>query len=227
MADRSHSNLKSRFRYAWYEYLRIYCNIVGVLFLRVRYFGLRNVLDLTPGRGLVIISNHQSHFDPPLIGMGMQIHLCYMARESLFRFGPFAWLIRSLDAIPINRDGIGLGGIKAALRLLKGGRAITLFPEGTRTTDGTIGKFKPGFSTLARRTRVPILPVAIEGAFDVWPKGNLLPGFGHVFIRYGRPIEPEEYETMDERELVAEVRRRVGRALEQLHEHPRFAKRRR
>ena len=65
--------------------------------------------------GVLVVSNHQSHLDPPLIGIGCPRRMNYLARDTLFRFAPFAWLIRSVDAIPIDREGIGLGGIKEAL----------------------------------------------------------------------------------------------------------------
>ena len=73
-----------------------------------------------------------------------------MWRDTLFGFPPFRWLINSLDAIPIDREGIGLGGIKESLRRLKAGEMLVIFPEGTRTKDGNVGELKPGFLALAQ-----------------------------------------------------------------------------
>ena len=70
----------------------------------------------------------------------------YLARESLFKFAPFRWLIRSLDAIPLDRDGIGIAGLKESLRRLKRGEMVLIFPEGRRTSDGKIASFRPGFT---------------------------------------------------------------------------------
>ena len=78
--------------------------------------------------------------------------------------------IQSLDAIPIDRDGLGLGGIKESLRRLKRGEMLLIFPEGRRTDDGEVADFRPGFTALAVRSKVAILPVAIEGAFAAWPR---------------------------------------------------------
>jgi 1-acyl-sn-glycerol-3-phosphate acyltransferase len=147
----------------------------------------------------------------------------YLARETLFRFAPLGWLIHSLDAIPIDRDGLGLNGIKESLRRLKRGEMVLIFPEGTRTRDGEVAAFRPGFTVLAARSKAWILPVAIEGAFDAWPRSQKLPGRGTIHVSYGKPIPPEEVASYDERELAAEVERRVRQCHAILRKHPAFA----
>jgi 1-acyl-sn-glycerol-3-phosphate acyltransferase len=149
----------------------------------------------------------------------------YMARDTLFGFAPFRWLIKSLDAIPIDREGLGLSGIKESLRRLKRGEMVVIFPEGTRTRDGRIGPFRPGFSTLAVRSRSAILPVAIEGAFAAWPRWHNLPRPGVIHVQYGPPILPEELAQFSEEELVAEVERRVRALHAEIAGRPGFAKR--
>ena len=119
------------------------------------------------------------------------------------------WLIKSLDAIPIDRDGLGLNGLKESLRRLKRGEMVLIFPEGTRSRDGDVADFRPGFTVLAARAKAWILPVAIEGAFAAWPRWQKLPGLGRIHVHYGDPISPEEVVAREERELVAEVQRRV------------------
>jgi 1-acyl-sn-glycerol-3-phosphate acyltransferase len=86
---------------------------------------------------------------------------------------------------------------------------VLIFPEGTRTGDGAIAPFRPGFTTLAVRSGAAILPVAIEGAFRVWPRRRRFPGRGRIGVCYGAPILPAEFAGCDERELLAEVERRV------------------
>ena len=172
----------------------------------MRYYGRENIP--TSG-GVLVVSNHQSHFDPPLVGMGVPRRMNYLARDTLFSFAPFRWLIHSVDAIPIDREGIGLSGIKESLRRLKRGEMVVVFPEGTRTRDGEIAPFRPGFTALASRSGAAILPVAIEGAFAAWPREQKLPGPGRIRVRYGPPVSPEEIRGRDERELLAEVERRV------------------
>jgi 1-acyl-sn-glycerol-3-phosphate acyltransferase len=207
---------------AWYAFLQRLCQLTGVLVYQVRHSGVRNIPTEGP---VLVISNHQSHFDPPLVGMASQRRMNYLARESLFRFAPFRWLIRSLDAIPIDRDGLGLSGIKESLRRLKRGEIVVIFPEGTRTNDGEVGPFRPGFTTLAVRTKAAILPVAIEGAFAAWPRWHAFPRLGIIHVHYGQPILPEEIAGRDERELLVEVHDRVRQCHAELRQHPVFRRR--
>ena len=86
---------------------------------------------------------------------------------------------------------------------------VLIFPEGTRTRDGEMAPFRPGFTVLAARSKAWILPAAIEGAFQAWPRSRKWPGRGTIHVLYGEPIPPEEVAGLDERELAAEVERRV------------------
>lgn len=194
--------------------------LAGILAYRVRYSGRENI----PKTGAVlVVSNHQSHFDPPLVGAGVGRRMNYLARETLFRFAPLGWLIHSLDAIPIDRDGLGLTGIKESLRRLKRGEMVLIFPEGTRTRDGDVAPFRPGFTVLAAHSNAWILPVAIAGAFEAWPRSRKLPSLGTIHVLYGKPISPQEIAGRDERELLAEVERRVRQCHAILRKHPAFA----
>jgi 1-acyl-sn-glycerol-3-phosphate acyltransferase len=197
----------------WYRLLQGLIVLAASLFFRIRYRGRRNI----PATGGVLaVCNHQSHLDPPLVGSGSWRRMNYLARETLFGFAPFAWLIRSVDAIPIDREGVGLGGIKESLKRLKRGEIVVIFPEGTRTTDGEIAPFKPGFTALAVRSGAAILPMAIDGAFQAWPKSRKFPWPGKIRILYGEPISPAEIAEMDDRHLAATVERRVRECLAEL-----------
>jgi 1-acyl-sn-glycerol-3-phosphate acyltransferase len=200
MAERS---LPSRL---WYKLLRRLAQLVAVTAYRVRHSGTENIPRTGP---VLVVSNHQSHFDPPLVGIGCPRRMNYLARDTLFGFPPFRWLIHSLDAIPIDREGLGLSGFKEALRRLKRGEMVLVFPEGTRSRDGAVGPFRPGFTALASRSGAAILPVGIDGAFQAWPRWRKLPGSGTIRVHYGLPIMPEEIRGRDDRELIAEVRKRV------------------
>jgi len=190
-----------------------------VLVYRVRYSGQENI---PATGGVLVVSNHQSHFDPPLVGIGSKRQMNYVARRTLFSFRPFGWLLRSVDAIPIDRDGFGLGGIKESLRRLKNGEMVLIFPEGTRSADGEIAPFRPGFTTLAVRSGAAILPAAVDGAFQVWPRSKKFPGLGRIRVHYGTLMTPDEIAGRSDRELVAEVERRVRacRALLRNQSHP-------
>lgn len=209
---------------AWYRFLQRGCQLVGILCYPLRYSGLHNI----PSEGgVLVVCNHQSHFDPPLVGIGCRRRMNYLARDTLFKFAPFGWLIRSANAIPIDREGVGISGIKESLRRLKRGEMVLVFPEGTRTSNGKMGVFRPGFTALAVRSRAAILPVAIDGAYSAWPRRQMLPGPGRIHVHFGVPILPEEIANRDERELLLEVERRVRECLWQVRRHPAFARKRR
>ena len=199
----SQRSLRSRL---WYDFLRYLLRVGAVLIYRIRFTGRENI-PLTGG--VLLVSNHQSHLDPPLVGIGVTRRMNFLARQSLFHFAPFRWLINSLDAIPLDREGIGISGMKESLRRLKRGEMLMIFPEGTRSHDGRIGRFMPGFTALAVRSGAAIQPAAIDGAFQAWPRSRTFPRLGRIRVHYGRPILPDEIAALDEKELLAEVKRRV------------------
>jgi 1-acyl-sn-glycerol-3-phosphate acyltransferase len=159
--------------------------------------------------GALICSNHQSFFDPVLIGICFRKQLNYLARQSLFRSTVFGGICRYLDAIPIDRDGMGLSGVKETLRRLKRGEIVVVFPEGTRTLDGRVGDFKPGICALVRRGKVPILPAAVDGAFDAWPRTRRFPRLTAMRTCFGPMLTCEQIDSLTDAELIAELRRRI------------------
>jgi 1-acyl-sn-glycerol-3-phosphate acyltransferase len=197
---------------AWYNVLHQLCRLLGVIVFRVRCQGRHWV----PRRGgVLVLSNHQSHLDPVLVGLACDRRLNYLARETLFGFAPFRWLIHSLDAIAIDREGLGLSGLRETLRRTKRGEMVLVFPEGTRTADGNMGPLRPGFCAVAKRANVALLPVAIDGAFVAWPRWRLLPRPAAIRVQFGPPIEPQDVARLDEQQLVDEVSRRIQACLDQ------------
>ena len=159
-----------------------------MIFHGARYFGQANI----PKKGgVLIVANHQSHYDPPLVGAGIVRQVNYLARKTLFKFKPFGWLIDSLEAIPLDNQGIGFEGIKETIRRLKNEEMVLMFPEGTRCWDGKIAPLKDGFLTLAIRGKASILPVAVSGAFESWPRFLRFPGPGRLKVVYGELIPYE------------------------------------
>ncbi|MBN1845164.1 MAG: 1-acyl-sn-glycerol-3-phosphate acyltransferase [Sedimentisphaerales bacterium] len=203
----------------WYRLWQLLSQVVFSVFLGLRVFGREHV----PRRGAVLLlSNHQSFLDPVLCGVGLPREMDYIARDSLFRNRLFAWYIRSLNAFPIQRGQADLTAIRTILRRLQLDRGIVLFPEATRTDDGRIRPVKGGFELLIRKAKVPTLPVVIDGAYEAWPRDQLLPGMGRVTIRFGKPILPAEVRALGRdglvdlvnrrlRQMQYEVRRSVGR----------------
>lgn len=197
---------RERCKLIWYYGLQVLCRLLAVTLFRLRCEGREHVPS---SGGVMLLSTHQSHLDPILLGVACNRRLNSLARKTLFHITPLRWLINSLDAIPIDRDGVGLEGIKETLRRLKGDKLVLIFPEGTRTPDGEVQSLKSGFTTLARRAHVPMVPVAIEGAFDAWPRWKNFPWPAAVQLQFGPAIGPDEAAEYGERELVLEVERRL------------------
>jgi 1-acyl-sn-glycerol-3-phosphate acyltransferase len=200
---------------AWQAFLKFSCQLGAVGFFNIRCGGREKVP--ASGGGLML-SNHQSNLDPVLVGLASKRRLNYVARKTLFKFPPFRWLINSLDAISIDREGTGLDGLKETLRRLKRGEIVLLFPEGTRTPDGEVQAMKPGFCAVARRSAVPILPVALDGAWHAWPRQQKLPRRAVIHVQFGDPIGPEEINQLTDEQLVNEVERRIRACHERARE---------
>jgi 1-acyl-sn-glycerol-3-phosphate acyltransferase len=182
---------------------------------RVRVHDERNV-PMTGGA--ILLANHQSHFDPPAIGAVVRRRLNFVARKTLFKW-PWSLHIGALDAIPLDQEGVGASGIKETLRRLRNGEAVLLFPEGSRSWDGEITPMMPGICALARRCRVPLVPVGIAGAFEAWPRGTPRPKLsGVIHIQFGPPFMPKSSDKSADDELLAEVDRRIRACFERARE---------
>ena len=175
---------------AWYTA----CASTLLAGFRVAYrLGITGRDRLPRSGGILVVSNHQSFLDPPVCGsVILDRPYTIIARKSLFRFAPFGALIRSFGAVPIERGSGDTGALRTALEQLAAGRCVFMFPEGTRNEDGRTKPFKPGVALLARKAGVPIVPMAIEGARDAWPKGRSLPApTGWIEVEVGEPIPPD------------------------------------
>jgi 1-acyl-sn-glycerol-3-phosphate acyltransferase len=171
----------------------------------LRATGWRNI----PDQGaLMLVSNHLSHLDVLVLGILLDRPLNYVARSTLFFF-PLGLFIKSLGAFPIQRDGIGAQGLKETFRRLKLGGIVTLFPEGTRTSDGELGELKSGIAMLAAKAKVPILPAAIAGTFEAWPNSRAYPVPHPLRVHFGEVIAPEQIKTLKPDELTALIRERI------------------
>lgn len=191
---------------AVYDMSRTGVRVVGKLLFRLK---LRGINRFPESGGALVCSNHQSYLDPILLGSLCNRRMNYLAREDLFEKGLFAKLIRFYDAIPVRRDGMSISGLKETLKRLKRGELVVIFPEGTRTEDGSIAPLKSGFCMLARKAKVPLVPVAINGAFNVWPKGQKLPSLARVVLEAGNPIPAEQVAELDDDGLVSLVDERI------------------
>jgi 1-acyl-sn-glycerol-3-phosphate acyltransferase len=142
--------------------------------------------------GVIIAPNHLSLLDPPLIGCACPRELRYLAKAELFRNRLFARFIRRLGAFPVERGTADVGAIKTALQFLKDGRAVIIFIEGTRGTGKYLLPPTPGVTLLARQSGAPVVPTAIVGSEQAWPKGSKLPHRAQVKVAFGAPVRYQE-----------------------------------
>lgn len=190
------------------------CLIVRTWFRLVhsaRVFGVENVPATGP---LLVAANHQSYYDPPIVSSFVtHRHLDFIAKAGLFRFKPFAWLISFLNSVPIREDQGDTAAIKETIRRLEKGRAVLIFPEGSRSPDGAMHEFKRGVALLVKKARCPVVPVAVEGVYDVWPRGRSLPRLfrGPLYVKYGKPLAYDELMKDGADSALAKVRGEVLR----------------
>jgi 1-acyl-sn-glycerol-3-phosphate acyltransferase len=163
--------------------------------------------------GVLMASNHQSYLDPVLIGVGLPRPLSYMSKASLFKHAIFAWLIRSLGAYPVRQGGSAAGAIKETIERLQEGRALNIFPEGSRTEDGQLLPFQNGIALVIRKAKVPVVPVAIHGSFEAYPTGTKYPVCGPIRVLYGPPLILHDLKPA---EMVATLETKIRGLYEQL-----------
>jgi 1-acyl-sn-glycerol-3-phosphate acyltransferase len=159
------------------------------LYNRAEVFDAHNVPKEGPA---ILASNHASFIDPPLVGSATNREINYLARESLFRFPVIGWILRSVNAVPVDREGGGAAGLRAIFdRLVRGG-AIILFPEGTRTPDGTLQKAKSGIGLTVIKSEAPVVPVRVFGTFEAFNRHHKVPRPRRVAVRFGKPMNFSE-----------------------------------
>jgi 1-acyl-sn-glycerol-3-phosphate acyltransferase len=214
--------LREGLSYLWYEGNYWLSLAVLKLAFSLRTEGEENVPRTGPA---LLIANHQSFLDSVPIGLAARRHLVYLARQTLYRFRLLAWIMRSLNAIPINQEGFAREGLKAILEQLQAGQAVLIYPEGQRTSDGKLQPLRPGIHLLIKRVDMPIIPVGIAGAYEAWPRSRRLPRLapllwparpGTVGVSIGAPIPSSRFADMPREqvmeELFAELQRMKDRA---------------
>jgi len=168
------------------------CKVPTVAFMRLMFrleaVGVENI----PASGPVLmVSNHSSVLDPPLIGGASDRQLTYLAKAELFNIPLFGALIRGLDARPIRREGADPGALRTARHVLEEGGALLVFPEGTRGDEGDIRPAKPGAGLLAVSSGAAVVPVYVKGSGQAWPRGRSLPRPAKVTVTFGKPLRFE------------------------------------
>lgn len=182
------------------------------IYLRGRIYGAENV----PPRGsLVVVSNHASDFDPPLLSCCVGRPVAYMAKEELFKIPIFKQAIQLYGAYPVSRGAADRSAIRAALNSLENGWATGVFLQGTRTPDGRITEPKLGAALIAAKAKAPLLPVSLWGTQSVFKKGSVIPRSVPITVRIGKVITAPS--STDREELQA-VTQQCAIAINALHD---------
>ena len=195
------------------------------VFLMRAWFGLRvRGAEHVPASGpALIVSNHQSILDPPVIGGAARRQIYFLAKAELFRIPMFGSLIRALHARPVRREGSDPGALRTAAQLLGEGKALLVFPEGTRSLNGCLGEGKPGVGMLAVTSGAPVVPVYVSGTLEALPKGSAWPRRSQVSVSFGPALhfKPRNGAGRKERyrEAAVEMMRGIAELKEQQHQH--------
>lgn len=163
-----------------YSFLDVVLGILFRIFLRLEVHGAENIPKTGP---LVIASNHLSLLDPPVIGVAAPRKVHFMAKQELF-VPVLGYIYKTLGAFPVKRGGADRAAIKQGIEILQSGEVLAIFPEGTRSKTGQLGKLEPGALMMAGKSNAVIVPTAVSGT-DIKRCGRLWP---KVTVRFGTPV---------------------------------------
>lgn len=166
---------------SFYKFSRFLAKIVLKSFFKFKIHGIENIPD--NGR-LIICSNHINLLDPPVLGVAINRQISFMAKKELFKNKLLSFIVSRLGAFPVNREGNDIRAIKNALKVLKNGNVLGIFPEGTRVKDFDLDNAKAGVAMIAIKSKTPIIPILIKSNYKLFSKID-------IFI--GSPIEFNEY----------------------------------
>jgi len=190
-------------------------NLILRTFWRFKKIGAEHI---PPKGGVIIASNHVAYVDPPFLGAASPRELFYLAKSELFSNSLFGWLIKKYNAIPVTRGAFDRRAISRAVELLKKGKALLLFPEGTRSRDGRFLEPKLGVGKIAMDAKVPIVPAYISNSGNLL---NCLLRRKRLIIGFDSPIMQGWLERMPGgkegyKRVGQEIMRRIGRIKEKI-----------
>jgi 1-acyl-sn-glycerol-3-phosphate acyltransferase len=176
--------------------------------VRVRAEGVENI----PAGVCVFAANHVSNLDPPAALVGVPRRISFLAKREVFKTPVVSTAMRLGKIVPVDRAdrAEAVASIDQAVAVMREGISFFVFPEGTRSKDGTLQAFKKGTFVMAIRAGVPVVPVSILGSRERMAKGKMSTVPGEIVLRFGAPIDSTQY-GMDERsELLERVRAAVA-----------------
>ena len=170
------------------------CTVVRLMLRVWNRFQIHNPENVPSVGGCIIASNHVSYLDPPAVAVGIKHRVVhFMARDTLFVKPLAGWFLTHVEVMPMDRTRGDVGALRKGIGLLKSGKVLGLFPEGTRSPNGEIQKAKGGIGFLISKAGVQVVPAYVDGSFHAFPKGAKRVKRGRVRVFYGKPIEPSEF----------------------------------
>lgn len=171
-----------------------------------------------PKSGAVIItSNHLSYLDPILIGSAVDAEINYMAKSTLFLVPIIGGFLRYMNAYPVKRGAADRAALKRTLALLKEGKSILIFPEGTRGMGHKLGEAKDGVGFLVYHSEALVIPALIKGSQNAWGRGQWFPRRAKVTISFGKSVDLGDLrKSASTREVYAEIGKRIMRQIADL-----------
>ncbi len=185
---------------------RVFFQFIAVLMFHIRTFNRWNIPSTG---GALLVTNHQSFLDPWLIGIAIKRQIHYMARDTLFQGGITQWMMESTNTFPIRRGRADSTAVREAIARLNRGYLVNIFPEATRTSDGTIGPIAAGVAIIVHRSKAPVIPIVIDGAFEAWPRNQKFPSCRPIRILYGSPIGHAELAALSADEIAVRIRQEM------------------
>jgi len=171
----------------FYWITRAICWLLLKIFWQMKIIGIENV---PKRRALIIASNHVSYLDPIVLATSMKRKICFIAKKEAFNniFGNF--ILKKLNAFPVDRGKNDILAVKKAINILQAGKILGVFPEGSRSLNIELQELKLGVIKIAIKTGVPIVPVGIIGTHKIYPRGKIFPAFFKykIIVHYGSPI---------------------------------------
>lgn len=184
--------------------------LLARLFYGFRIIHRERVIQTGP---VLLAVNHQSFFDPPLAGNACDRAIYFLAKKSLMDVPVLGWLLPKLNVIPVNLEG-DRSALKALIRILRAGECALVFPEGTRTPDGKLQPAQAGLGLVIAKTRAPVVPMRIFGAYDAWPIHGKIRLGPKITIVVGEPIHFSDADLAGEgKELYTRLSQRVMDAI--------------
>jgi len=159
--------------------------LLAKILFRIKVRGKKNI----PQKGsFILASNHLSYLDPGLVGVACPRKLNYMARHDLFSNPLFSWWLYKVGVFPVKRESIDSSALKEAIRYLKNGNPLLVFPEGTRGTEGSFLEPQPGIGFLATKADVPVIPAFVKGSSRALAKGAKFIRLHKISVYFGQQI---------------------------------------